>query len=334
MRFNRKMSKVYFSEDLDKILETIDYSKLGKNVAIKVHFGEKGCTTYLDPEIAKKVYEKIISLGKKAALVDCNVLYKGSRTNTTDHIKTAKEHGFGFAPIDILDGELGEEFIEVNGCKIGAGIKKYDSMIVLTHFKGHGETGYGGAFKNIGMGLGSRAGKLQMHGDLKLSVIKEKCIGCGVCKAHCNYGAIEIINGKAEINQEKCVGCSMCVAVCEQRAVNLPWAEVASEKVQKRIIDYAESVLRLVPNQIFISVLKNITPECDCWDIVQKPVMADIGFLYSEDIVSIDKASLYLANKKSEGNFDKINSVNKNIQVDYAYEKKLGEKEYELIELK
>lgn len=334
------MSKVYFSEDLNKILDVIDFSKLGNNVAIKVHFGEKGCTTYINPEIVKKVYEKIISLGKKATLVDCNVLYKGSRTNRKDHIKTAKDHGFGFAPIDILDGEMGEDFIEVpiknslvKSAKIGAGLKKYDSMVVITHFKGHGMAGYGGALKNIGMGLGSRAGKLHMHGHIRPFVIIEKCAGCGLCKAHCNYGAIELSGGKAKINPEKCAGCSMCIATCEQNAVDLPWDKGAKEELQKNIVDYTQGVLQLIPNQIFINVLKNITPECDCWDFEQKPVMEDAGFLYSEDIVSVEKASLDIVNEKSKGKFDKINSVDKNIQVDYAYEKELGKKEYKLEEI-
>lgn len=332
------MADVYFSKELDKILGKIDYSKLGKNVAIKVHFGERGNETYLSPVFVKRVYDKIISLGKKAALVEGNVLYRGGRTNSTDHIKTAISHGFDFAPIDILDGELGDEFIGVkvgNGlvktAKLGAGLKKYDSMIVLTHFKGHPMAGFGGAIKNIGMGLGSRAGKLAMHSDINPSVKPEKCTACGECIENCNYDAVSIINGKAFIDDNKCVGCAMCRAVCESNAVCVHWT--SEDRLQKKIVDYARGVLKLIPNTIFINFLVNITPECDCFNYIQKLLVSDIGILYSDDIVAIEKASFDLVNKESNGEFDKINNVNKNIQTDYASSKGIGEKEYRLIEL-
>ena len=90
---------------------------------------------------------------------------------------------------------------------VHATYQKYDSMIVLTHLTGHIAAGYGGAFKNLGMGLGSRAGKLHMHSDLRPTINQEKCIGCSTCIENCNYDAIEIINGKAKIDSEKCAGC-------------------------------------------------------------------------------------------------------------------------------
>lgn len=345
------MNEVYFSKELDKILENVDFSNLGNNVAIKVHFGEKGCETYLSPLIVKKVYDKVISLGnkpsslssdneKKAALVECNVLYRGSRTNATDHTKTAMLHGFDFAPIDILDGEMGNEDIDVkveNGivsnAKLGAGLKKYDSLIVLTHFKGHMMSGFGGAIKNIGMGLGSRAGKLAMHSNLKPSVNAEKCISCGKCIDNCDVKAISFDNGRAKINDKICIGCAMCIAVCPQGAVSVPWRGGTSEELQKKMVDYASAVLKVIPNTIFINFLVNITKDCDCVNVKQKPLMKDIGILYSKDIVAIDKASFDLADKESEGSFNKINEVDKTIQIDYAFSKGMGEKKYKLIEL-
>lgn len=334
------MADVYFSKELDRILEKIDFSKLGKNVAIKMHFGERGCETYLSPELVKKVYDKIISLGKKSALVECNVLYKGSRTNSTEHMKTAILHGFDFAPIDILDRELGNEEIEVkieNGllknAKLGAGIKKYDSMVVLTHFKGHMMAGFGGAIKNIGMGLGSRAGKLAMHSKLKPSVNHVKCIACSKCIDNCNFNAISIIDNKAFIDNIKCAGCAMCIATCPNGAISVPWRGGTSEELQKKAVDYASAVLKVIPNTIFINFLVNITKDCDCVGVVQEPLMNDIGILYSKDIVAIDKASFDLVNKESNRNFNKINEIDKNIQIDYAISLGIGEKKYELIEL-
>jgi uncharacterized Fe-S center protein len=326
------MTKVYFAKDIEKILENIDYSKLGKKVAIKVHFGERGCNTYISPKIVKKVYEKITSLGKKATLIECNVLYKGSRTNRTDHIATAKEHGFDFAPIDILDGEDGSEFIEINGCKIGKGIKKYDSLVVLSHFKGHVMAGFGAAIKNVGMGLGSRAGKMHMHVSTHPEISK-KCIGCGKCIEHCDVNAIKLENGKAKIDANKCIGCAICVAVCPSGAVSVPWLSETPNELQKKIALYTEAVLSLFPNPIFINVLEKITKDCDCESEVQKPIMKDIGIVYSEDIVAIDKASLDLANEFSLGKFNDINSIDKNKQISLAQDLGLGSTKYELIRL-
>lgn len=326
------MNKVYLSSDIEKIIEKIDYSKMGDNVAIKVHFGEEGCETYINPELVRKVYQKIENLGKKATLIECNVLYRGSRTNSTDHLATAKSHGFTDMKIDILDGEMGDEFMEIDGCKIGRGIEKYDSMIVLSHFKGHEATGFGGAIKNVGMGLGSRAGKLDMHASV-LPVVSEKCIGCGKCATHCNAIAIDMIDGRAVIDEKKCVGCAMCISVCPIGAMEIPWGSRTSAQLQKRIVEYTGAVLKKIPNTICINVLQNITKLCDCMDIKQKPIMEDVGILFSENIVSIDRASLDLVNKFSQGKFEKINQIDNDQQIKLAEELGLGNGEYELVEM-
>lgn len=331
LRFNYiSMAKVFFCKDIDGVLKA-DFSRLGKKVAIKVHFGERGCTTFLNPVIVRKVFDKIKSLGKDATLVECNVLYKGSRTNATDHIKTAREHGFDM-PIDILDGECGDEFVDVKGCKIGKGISKYDSLVVVSHFKGHMMAGFGGAIKNVGMGLGSRAGKLFMHSTLK-PFISEKCTGCGTCVRNCNANAIEIINGKARIDSVKCEGCAMCIAVCEYGAASVPWQGGTSERLQKNIADYTSAVLSLFPGKVFfVNVLEKITEECDCMGTAQTPVMDDVGIVFSDDIVAVDKASLDLANKYSGGQFNKINAIDKDKQIEFAEGLGLGSSKYELVE--
>lgn len=327
------MNKVYFSQNIEKIIDNIDYSKLGQKVAIKVHFGEVGCTTYMDPNLVKKIYQKIESFGKKATLVECNVLYKGSRTNTKDHLKTAKDHGFIDMDIDILDGENGEKFIEINNCKIGARIKKYDSLIVISHFKGHGMAGFGGAVKNVGMGFGSRAGKLDMHSNIKPYIDSSLCIGCGICANNCDVNAISINNGKAFIDNKKCIGCAMCIAVCPHQAACVPWDGGTSEYLQQKIAQYAKAVLSLFPNPIFINILEKITKDCDCQGSSQKPMTADIGILFSNNIVAIDQASLDLVNLNSHQKFNKINKVDKENQLKIASKIKLGNSKYTLIKL-
>ncbi|MBN1923620.1 MAG: DUF362 domain-containing protein [Nanoarchaeota archaeon] len=326
------MGEVLFSKEFDKLLESIDFSKLGKKIAIKCHFGEEGCTTFIPPSIVKKLYDKVKTKSNTVDLVDCNVLYKGARTTKTEHLKTAKEHGFTFAPVKILDGEYGQDVAEINNSKIGKGIKDYDSIIVLTHFKGHMETGFGGALKNIGMGLASRAGKLYLHGDTaKPSVNKSKCIGCGVCISECPVECIKLKDEKAEIVQEDCIGCAMCIAVCPVCAIKIPWAGSTPFKVQEKICDYTKNVLSLFgKNTVFINCLINITTNCDCMSTKQEPVIEDIGFLYSKDLISLESASKELVTKKAM----KLKGVLFNHMLDYAEKTGLGKKEYKILEIK
>ena len=326
-------SKVFFAKNINEIIDKIDFSKLKGNVGIKVHFGEAGCTTYINPNYVKIIYDKIISLGFTASLIECNVLYKGSRTNASSHIRTALDHGFNFAPIDILDGEESKDFVEIDGCKIGGGIKKYDSIFVLSHFKGHVFTGFGGALKNVGMGLGSRAGKLDMHCSVKPSIKKEKCISCGLCINKCDVCAIAFDeNRKANIDSDKCIGCAMCIAVCPNNAVSVPWESKNDGELQKRIVDYTKAIINNKnQNLVYLNVLENITANCDCEGKSQKTVINDIGFLTSSNIVAVEQASLDLAN---ECGFKEINkNIDKEIQIKYAKESGLGNDEYELIKI-
>ena len=334
------MEKVYFSNKIDNLIEICDFKRLGSNVAIKTHFGEKGCTTHVSPKLIKLFYDKVIELKKSAVLVECNVLYRGSRTNSKDHIETAIHHGFDFAPIDILDGQKGSEYFSqpidfgiLKEARIGKGLLKYDSMIVISHFKGHEMVGYGGALKNIGMGLGSRSGKLAMHSNVEPIVNLSKCVGCGVCVNNCDFGAISLDDKRAIIDPKKCKGCAMCIAVCPKKAITVPWRGSTSKQLAQKIVEYAGAVVKKIGSKkmIYINVLENITPLCDCVGIAQKKLIPDIGFLLSYDPVAIDQASLDLANKYAE--FGVVSKQDKSIQVDYGNEIGIGSNKYELINI-
>ena len=157
-------------------VKEIDFTD--KYAAIKIHFGELGNLAFLRPNYAKVVVDVVKELGGKAFLTDCNTLYVGSRKNALDHLDTAYENGFTpFSTgchVIIGDGLKGtdEELVPVDGeyvkeAKIGRAVMDADVFISLTHFKGHEMTGFGGALKNIGMGCGSRAGKMEMHSEGK-----------------------------------------------------------------------------------------------------------------------------------------------------------------------
>ena len=173
-------------------IENIDFA--GKYVAIKMHFGELGNLAFLRPNYAKVVVDLVKELGGKPFLVDCNTLYVGSRKNALDHLDAAYLNGF--SPLStgchvlIGDGLKGtdEAYVPVpNGeyvkeAKIGRAVMDADIVISLNHFKAHEATGFGGAIKNLGMGCGSRAGKMEMHAAGKPYVYTKKCIGCSQCK--------------------------------------------------------------------------------------------------------------------------------------------------------
>ena len=129
-------------------------------------------------------------------------------------------------PVIIADGLKGtdEVLVPVEGeyvkeAKIGRALMDADILISLTHFKGHESTGFGGAIKNIGMGGGSRAGKMEQHSAGKPYVNRRLCVGCGMCTRVCAHDAITIDERKAQINHDKCVGCGRCVGVCPKDAV-------------------------------------------------------------------------------------------------------------------
>ena len=209
-------SKVYFTDMrcpvgtglLDKLKKLIEKAGIdsidmdNKFVAIKIHFGEPGNLSFLRPNFAKVVADKVTSLGGRPFLTDCNTLYVGRRKHALEHLAAAQENGF--SPLStgcqmiIADGLKGTDEMEVplEGCDhfqsafIGRAIMDADIFISLTHFKGHELTGFGGAIKNIGMGCGSRAGKMAMHSIGKPSIDPEKCRGCKTCTHYCAQSAI------------------------------------------------------------------------------------------------------------------------------------------------
>ena len=210
-------------------MDAIDFNN--KYVAVKIHFGEPGNLAYLRPNYAKTVvdFEKI--LGGKPFLTDCNTLYVGGRKNALDHLDSAYVNGFSpFSTgchVIIADGLKGtdEALVPVEGgtyvkeAKIGRAGMDADIVISLNHFKGHEAAGFGGAIKNLGMGCGSRAGKMEMHSAGKPHVSERKCIGCGQCTKVCAHDAITIADRKASIDHNKCVGCGRCIGVCPMDAV-------------------------------------------------------------------------------------------------------------------
>ena len=161
-------SKVYFTRVLEPSSLIKLYKELGVelpgNVAVKLHSGEKGNQNYLKPEFVKEIIDHV-----NGTVVECNTAYEGARNTTEKHLELMKEHKWSdYFNVDILDSE-GEEVLDnptgaiIKKNYVGANMKNYDSMLVLSHFKGHPMGGFGGALKNISIGLASGNGKRYIH---------------------------------------------------------------------------------------------------------------------------------------------------------------------------
>lgn len=308
-------SKVYYSDmralpgtnlptKLEKLIRKAGIGEIDFNnklTAIKIHFGEPGNLSFLRPNYAKTVADVIKSLGGKPFLTDCNTLYVGRRKNALEHIDSAYENGFSpFSTgcnVIIGDGLKGTDDIEVpveggelvKSAKIGRAIMDADIFITLSHFKGHEATGFGGCLKNIGMGCGSRAGKMEQHNSGKPEIDQSICVGCRSCAKNCAHNAISFgENKKASIDHSKCVGCGRCIGACNFDAVYNENSS-ANDELNKKIAEYSKAVVDGRPH-FHISLAIDISPYCDCHAENDAPIIPDVGMFASFDPVALDQA--------------------------------------------
>ena len=310
-------AKVYFTDfrtpyggdtmpgKLKKLIRKAGIDQLnldGQFVAIKIHFGELGNVSYLRPNYARAVVDVVKELGGKPFLTDCNTLYPGSRKNALEHLYCAWENGFTpltvGCPILIGDGLKGTDDIEVpvrggeyvKNAKIGRAVMDADVIISMTHFKGHEATGFGGALKNLGMGCGSRAGKKEQHNNGKAYVQQEICRGCRRCMRECaNDGLVfDPETRKMHVDKEHCVGCGRCVGACNFDAIDFEDPN-SNQMLNYRIAEYAKAVVDGRP-QFHISMVMDISPNCDCHEENDAPILPDVGMFASFDPLALDQA--------------------------------------------
>ena len=297
----RKFERLITAAGIDQI----DFE--GKFVAIKLHFGEVGNMAFLRQQYAKVLCDHIKKRGGKPFLTDCNTLYVGYRNNALNHLDAAYMNGYnplatGVHTI-IADGLRGtdERLIPVVGgeyvkeAKIGAAIAEADIIISLSHFKGHINAGFGGALKNIGMGCGSVAGKKEMHSCSKPKINQDNCVGCGICVSNCAHDAVHLnAERKAFIDPDRCMGCGQCVAACQHEAAVADNDEQL-DILNCKIAEYAKAVLQGKPH-FHIGIIVDVSPECDCWNYNDAPIVPNIGMLASFDPVALDCAAADLVN--------------------------------------
>ena len=274
----------------------------GKFVAIKMHFGELGNISYLRPNYARAVVDLVKELGGKPFLTDCNTMYPGSRKNALEHLECAWLNGFTpytvGCPILIGDGLKGTDdvAVPVNGgvyvkeAMIGRAVMDADIVISLTHFKGHELTGFGGALKNLGMGCGSRAGKKDQHSSGKPHINPDECRGCRKCQKECANGGLvfDAEARKMHVDQQSCVGCGRCLGACNFDAIEFD-NDNANAMLNCRMAEYAKAVVDGRP-QFHISLIVDVSPNCDCHCENDAPILPNLGMLASFDPVALDQA--------------------------------------------
>ena len=308
-------SKVYFTsfkatgnenllQKLHRLMKTAGFENIDfkdKYAAVKIHFGEYGNLAFLRPNYARVVADYVKELGGKPFLTDCNTLYVGSRKNALDHLETAYVNGFSpyqtGCHVLIADGLKGtdETLVPVNGeyvkeAKIGSAIMDADVFISLTHFKGHETTGFGGTIKNIGMGCGSRAGKTEQHSNGIPTISSRRCVGCKRCQKECANGGLvfDAETKKMTVDTEHCVGCSRCLGACNFDAITFRNSN-ANAILNCKMAEYTKAVIDGRPN-FHISLVIDVSPNCDCHGENDVPILPNIGMFASFDPLALEQA--------------------------------------------
>jgi uncharacterized protein len=326
----------------------------GDSVAVKVHMGEYGGSAYLRPPIVHRVCNLIKEAGGKPFVTDTTALYPAGRFTASKYLVTAAYNGFTEesvgAPVVIADGERGYdgEWVgipkRVSDCsldkiKIAKKIFDADSLIVLSHVKGHELAGFGGSIKNVAMGCVTKESKAAQHRVNRALIDISKCTGCGQCVEACPFKALSLLNEKVVCDEEKCMDCNNCLYLCPEKVFSLP--PQAKERFQIYLAHAAAGVLGRFHSKVaFINFVQDVTPLCDCATPSGLPVVPDIGILASTDVVAIDKASLDLiAQSKPVGEFanisssdilGEINDTDSLVQIRTARELGLGNMAYQL----
>jgi len=365
---------------LDKILDNI---KSGDKVAIKVHVGEALNTHYLRHDYVLEVVKAVKFLGAIPILVETqgggNHLQEieihddysiciGHRKNASEHQAIAKLHGYDEtivgAPLKFLDGEQGIErkIIKIDGItlksvSVAKDLYNYDKLIVISHFKGHPQAGFGGALKQLGIGCVTKHNKHLAHAESMLKINERKC-DISQCKqeciSSCPVKAIKIEDEKALIDAELCYGCFLCFLACPiKRAIKKPKRNEINEFTD-RFIDSATAVINSfgAENIRYINFALDIPLMCDCVPNPGMAVVPDLGIFGSSDPVAIDKACFDAETKapglpvlKLDGQWTKpleqgvekfkamLGMLNPIRQFEAALENNIGSTDYELIQI-
>jgi hypothetical protein len=320
---------------LDELFADLSKSapfEAGDLVGVKLHWGEQGNKSFLDPIYARAIVQWLVSLGAKPFIFDTTVLYSGGRRSGKDSLKTASKHGYTQeylgCPVVIADGMDGRDVVDMPAAykhfktvQVASLVEKTKGFVIFSHFKAHLASGFGGAIKNISMGFASRAQKQRMHADVRPILSKKKCIRCGICVDVCPSGAARMEGEDfPEYDLETCIGCAQCIAQCPEMALRILWGGDNSV-FQEKLVETAAAVWRRIKDRtVLINALIKISAECDCLPGDMDIIAPDMGFLGGFHPVELDAQSVALVGE------DAIIKAHPHLpwQRQFAYAKEIG----------
>lgn len=320
----------------------------GKWTAIKMHLGRGIGYSTIHPLFVKKLVDKLKGYGAKVYITDQETKGAKNRGYTEDFLD---------APIVPACGIMGKYYYEkqvdfhtFKNADIAGNIHDAEVMIDLSHVKGHGVCGYGGACKNIAMGCVTDRTRAQIHSlEGGLEWDEDLCTHCELCVNSCNHSANSFKSGKYKVNFHHCTYCQHCVKVCPVAAITMNAHKY--EDFQTGMAICTEEVLKTFkPGHVFyINFLTNITAICDCWGLTTPALVPDIGIMASNDIVAIERACLDAIKIENlilsgvpqgmelgkEGHlFERLHGKNPFIQLNELGKRELGSQRYEIEEVR
>ena len=352
VKFDKYESKATLPSKFERLIGKTGLEKVvsGKHVAIKMHVGRGIGFTTIHPMFVKLLIDKIKEYGGKPYVTDQSVSGAESRGYTAEALG---------APVVDVCGVTGKYFypkeVDYKSFKnvdVAGHIMDADVMVDLSHVKGHGVCGYGGACKNLAMGAVTDRTRGQIHGlEGTIDWNDGTCIRCGACVESCNHNANRFDeNGVYNVNFHHCTNCQHCVKVCPNGSISM--GEKMYIDFQKGMALCTQKVLEgFAPGHVFyINFLTNITAICDCWGMSTPSLVPDIGVMASQDIVAVERASIDAIKLEnliqdgvpagvdlSEGTghlFERLHGKSPFVQLDELEKLGLGEQKYSIIEVK
>ena len=347
----------------ERVLDEFKFEKhISKHewVAVKMHWGSEGAFRPIRPTFIRKTVDRIKAAGGDPFITET------VRIPGLDYLHVASYNGISQetcgAPLVLGDGLFGRDNILVESgplmgqIAVASVIHDVPAMVVLSHFKGHVQSGFGGALKQLSMGgvsarhrscKGKGRGAIHLTTPERISWDSSKCTFCMACVNVCPRGAIRFDRKRLKIDEDLCWACGRCARVCETGALSDP---ISQEQFQKRLMEGAKAVLSTFQKNkiIYINFLLDIQPECDCMPGADVPIAQDIGIMIGDDPVALDQASLDMVNaaaplpdslasdlglKPGGKLLSDLHRPDSQLGIDEAARLGLGKKEYETITL-
>lgn len=328
------MTKVVFFTEMEKFPEALNNFNIksfgDKKTPVKLHMGEIKNKHFSKPAFVKHVIDELKKEKAIPYLFDTTVAYPGLRHYVSGYHQLARIHGFTRKKMDcdvVIDDSGVVKTVENQDYEVAWHLINSTHIFALTHVKGHVASGMGGAIKNFGMGGVTKEIKIKMHHGSRPVYMKDKCTFCGVCAEVCPFNAIKIKGENWKQNMRNCFGCGVCIDNCKDGALKNKKADF-----QYSLACAAKACIE-DKTVIYLNELRRISKSCDCDPFADPIICPDIGYLVSDDIVAIDKASLDLIHNVKEDVFEKVNKVNPMKQIKYGEEIGLGSSSYTLIEI-